>query len=102
MTLLRIWVETSAAHALGWTLFHSLWQGALAALALAFALGVLRSSRTRYAAACLALLAVLAAFALTFARVMPDQQVRATVLTGGARISQLPGGVPFPKPPASW
>ena len=59
--------------ALGWTLIHFLWEGALIALALATALGVLRpaSARVRYAAASFAMLAMLAAFALTLARLQP-------------------------------
>ena len=51
--------------AIGWTLLHSLWQGALVAILLAAALTVVRSARTRYAAACLALVAILAAFVAT-------------------------------------
>ena len=42
MNLLEIWVHTPAAAALGWTLAHSLWEGALVALLLVAALGVLR------------------------------------------------------------
>ena len=34
MTLLEVWLKTDAASALGWTLFHSLWQGAVVALLL--------------------------------------------------------------------
>jgi len=59
-------VHSAAASALGWTLAHSLWQGALVAVALAAALCLLRSSRARYFAGCLALLTLLAAFCLTF------------------------------------
>ena len=43
MSLLELWVHNSAAAALGWTLAHSLWEGALVALALAAALGVLHA-----------------------------------------------------------
>ena len=35
MSLLEIWVHNPAAAALGWTLVHSLWEGALVALVLA-------------------------------------------------------------------
>jgi bla regulator protein BlaR1 len=54
--------------ALGWTLFHSLWQGALAALAFAAVLYVSRrySARVRYALGLAALLLVLAASVITF------------------------------------
>ena len=55
--------------ALGWTLIHFLWEGTLIALAL----WVFRfaSARVRYAAASFAMLAMLAAFALTLARLQP-------------------------------
>lgn len=71
MTLIEIWVRTPAAKALGWTLVHFVWEGALIALVLAGALCVLRSSRARYAAACLAMVSMLAGFGLTFAHLMP-------------------------------
>ena len=69
MTLLETWVRTPAAKALGWTLFHSLWEGAIIALILATALWAARSARVRHAVACLALAAVLAALAWTLAGV---------------------------------
>jgi len=53
VTLVESWVQTPLAQAIGWTLVHSLWEGALVALVLAAALWALRSSRARYAAACL-------------------------------------------------
>jgi beta-lactamase regulating signal transducer with metallopeptidase domain len=67
MNLLAQWVETPAATALVWTLIHSLWEGALVALLLAFALACLRGARARYGAACLAMLCLLAGFAATLA-----------------------------------
>src|ERR1019366_3213381 len=70
MTPIEPWVQTPLAQAIGWTLVHSLWEGAVVALVLAVALGALRSSRARYAAACLAMLAMLAGFGVTFSRVM--------------------------------
>ena len=76
MSVLDIWVHTPAAAALGWTLAHSLWQGALAALALAAALGVLRSSRARYAAGCLAMLALLGGLCVTFQHVLAEQRMQ--------------------------
>jgi GWxTD domain-containing protein len=72
MMPLQIWVETPVAEAVGWTLLHSLWEGALIAAALAAFLVAMRSPRVRYAAACAAMLAMLGAFVLTFLRVMPE------------------------------
>jgi GWxTD domain-containing protein len=72
MNLLETWVATPVAGAVGWTLLHSLWEGAIISAALAAALMAMRSSRVRYAAACLAMLAMLGGFGLTLVRVMPD------------------------------
>jgi bla regulator protein BlaR1 len=61
--------------ALGWTLFHSLWQGALAALAFALVLYLTRqySARVRYVLGLMALLLVLAASIMTFFTYYGDQ-----------------------------
>ena len=57
-----------ACQALGWALLHFLWQGALAALALAGCNVALRNSpaRVRYAVSCLFLIVLLALPVLTF------------------------------------
>jgi GWxTD domain-containing protein len=73
MTFLLNWVQTASAKALGWALLHSLWEGAAIALALAIVLGIARSSRVRYASACLAMLALLASFGVTLYRLMPQE-----------------------------
>jgi GWxTD domain-containing protein len=62
---------TIVQNAVGWTLLHSLWEGAAIALGLAVVLSVARSSRVRYAAACFAMLAFLLSTAVTLYRVMP-------------------------------
>jgi beta-lactamase regulating signal transducer with metallopeptidase domain len=72
MNLLETWVATPLAGALGWTLLHSLWQGALIAAALAVALGAMRSPRARYAAACAAMIMMLGGFGLTLVRLLPE------------------------------
>jgi bla regulator protein blaR1 len=71
MKFLEAWVSTPLAGALGWTLIHSLWEGAFVSVALAAALWTMRSARARYAAACAAMLALLAAIVFTFARLVP-------------------------------
>jgi len=73
MTFIETWVRTPAAMALGWTLVHFVWEGVLIGLVLAGALCVIRPSRARYAAACLAMLAMLATFGLTFAHLLPQR-----------------------------
>jgi beta-lactamase regulating signal transducer with metallopeptidase domain len=57
--------------ALGWTLLHALWQGALIAAAAALALRATahRAATTRYAIACIALLTLPAACAVTLWRI---------------------------------
>jgi len=72
MNLLETWVETPLAGAVGWTLLHSLWEGAIISAALAAALVVMQSPRARYAAACVAMLAMLGSFGFTLVRVMPE------------------------------
>ncbi len=59
-------------HALGWTLLHFLWQGALIAFLLACVLSLFdaRSPQPRYVASCTALLLMIAAPIATFARIL--------------------------------
>ena len=62
-------IETmSTVEALGWTLFHFLWQGALVALMLALARVALkrRAANLRYLASCAAMLLMLALPVITF------------------------------------
>lgn len=89
MTVLDVWVQGSSAKALGWTLIHSLWEGAAVALALVVLLGVTRSARVRYWAACAAMLVLLAGFGATFYRVMPRE-------TGIAPRVPIPAAVALP------
>jgi Zn-dependent protease with chaperone function len=73
MRLLEAWVATSLAQALGWTLLHSLWQGAIVSACLGAALWALRSARARYVTACGAMLVMLGGVSLTFIRMMPER-----------------------------
>jgi len=95
-TLLQNWVHTPAAAALGWTLVHSLWEGAVVALALGAALLLLRSSRARYIAGCAAMLALLIGFFLTFRIVLAEQRIQgvdiAFVFAVGHRVHGGPPG----------
>ena len=77
MTAAAAWAHLPLVKALGWALAHFVWQAALIALLLAAALRVLRSARARYGAACGAMLAMLAAFAITLALSVPDQRTAA-------------------------
>jgi GWxTD domain-containing protein len=73
--------------AIGWTILHSLWQGALIALLLGAALTLIRDARARYAAACLSLLAILAAFGVTLVRTLNS----ATALDNPIALGLPPG-----------
>jgi GWxTD domain-containing protein len=91
MSLLEIWVHNSAAAALGWTLAHSLWEGALVALTLAAAVGVLCGSRARYAAACAAMLALLSGFCVTYRICLAQQRIESGIGQVAALRSAPPG-----------
>jgi len=72
MKSLEILIASPAVAAIGWTLLHSLWEGAIIATVLGAMLLVLRTARARYLAACVALLALLALFTLTLLRLAPE------------------------------
>ena len=94
MMILEAWVGTPLAGAVGWTLLHSLWEGAIISAALAATLVAMRSPRARYAAACVAMLAMLVGFGLTLARVMPEQARRApAVSTSSIPASTVRAGI---------
>ncbi|MEK7684405.1 MAG: M56 family metallopeptidase [Verrucomicrobiota bacterium] len=69
------------AQALGWTLLHFLWQGAVLAALLGVVLGALRKSpaHTRYLAACLALSLMALAPIVTFNQVSHQRELRPTI-----------------------
>jgi GWxTD domain-containing protein len=96
MTMFDVWVQGSSAKAVGWTLIHSLWEGAVVALALAIVLGVARSSRVRYWAACFAMIALLAGFGATFYRVMPRETgIAPKALVPAAAVALSPDDAPI-------
>ncbi len=85
MTFLETWTRTALANTIGWTIFHSMWEGIAVAVALAIALTMIRASRVRYAAACIALVMIVAAFVVTFflylPKHVPESALAATVST---------------------
>ena len=72
MKLLETFVASPVAAALGWTILHSLWEGAILAALLAAVLLVTCSPRIRYAASLIALVAMAAAFVVTLIRLLPE------------------------------
>src|SRR6185437_7842315 len=76
MTGVEYWAGTPVAAAIGRTLLHSLWEGAAVALMLAMVLASVRRPLARYAAACIAMLAIVAAIGVTLAVVWPQPAMR--------------------------
>jgi GWxTD domain-containing protein len=74
MTHLEAWLQTPLAAAIGWTLFHSLWEGAIIGVLLAAILAMTRSAHARYMAACFAMCAILACFAITLLELAPRHE----------------------------
>jgi bla regulator protein blaR1 len=68
-------MESPLMSAAGWTVFHSLWEGAIVAAVLTGVLSLTRSARIRYVTACLALATLLLGFAVTFLVLAPNQLV---------------------------
>lgn len=71
MKALEILIANPAVGAIGWTLLHSLWEGAIVAAVLRAMLLIFRTARTRYLAACITLLILLALFTVTLLRLAP-------------------------------
>src|SRR5215469_3688932 len=86
MTLLNTLVHTPLANGFGWAIFHSLWEGAIAALILAVTLSLTRSPRVRCAVASMALLAMFIGFGITLSvSIHPATATPITITTSLAR-----------------
>ena len=85
--------------ALAKTLLHFIWEGGLIALALALVLKVVRPvfAQLRYGAACMAMLAMLAAFGATLVRFWPHTEKLPPPVID-FRWSQSPMEAPTPPP----
>lgn len=77
MTMLGQFFAHPLLHALGWSLLHFCWQGALVAILLANVLGMLRgrSPRVRYTVCCFALGVMALLPVITFARLAGDSDL---------------------------
>jgi len=101
-TLTQFWEQPLAhglAHAIGWTLLHFCWQGAVIAVLLWCVLGLLsgRSPRLRYLAACSALALTVLVPLATFAGIAFDEHAlwtagQATVIDAGMVLHVGAGG----------
>jgi GWxTD domain-containing protein len=93
--------------ALAKTLLHFIWEGGGVALALAVALKVIRpaSARVRYGTACVAMLAMLAAFAVTLIHFWPHADTLGPPTINFQLvppIDDLPAEPPAPSPNSLW
>lgn len=86
MSPLQSFLASPLAGAVGWTLLHSLWEGAVISGVLGAVLIASRSPRARYFAACAAMLAMVVAFGITLVWMMP----KTTPSVGALNISVLP------------
>ncbi len=82
MRLLEVVVRTPLSDALGWTLFHSLWEGIVIAAVFAALMALVRSPRIRYLAGCFALLTMVGSFVITLLLFLPDTNDGAKTLIG--------------------
>jgi GWxTD domain-containing protein len=71
MNFLYHFVDSPLAAAIGWTLLHSVWEGALVAALFGAVLVATRSPRARYSAACIAMLLSFGAFSITLILFLP-------------------------------
>jgi GWxTD domain-containing protein len=74
--MIETFVRMPLAAAIGRTLLHSLWEGAVVALMLSIVLAAARRPLVRYAAACAAMIAMVAAIGVTLALLWPEPAVR--------------------------
>ena len=100
MISLESWLQSPLAAAIGWSLFHSFWQGALVAAVLAATLAIAHSARVRYLAACPALGAIVVCFAATLAWFGPRRHSPGIVQNPAALLwnSDLPPADSSPAP----
>ena len=103
MTLLYVWIGSERAMALGWALVHSLWEGFVVAAALLAVLALVRSPRARYAAACAAMVGLLAGFGVTIYRLMPPQAAHRISFEVSPAVVISHGGAPVvPAVATAW
>ena len=86
-------LSETLVQALGWTLLHSLWQGAAVAAVLWLVLPRLKNANQRYWFSYASLLSILLAAVVTFVWVYNTQQV--PVLIAGSPVAASGGGAAF-------
>jgi GWxTD domain-containing protein len=100
MNLLQTIIASPIAGAIGWTLVHSVWEGAVISALLGAVLMAVRSPRVRYAAGCGAMLVMLACFIFTFAQMMPKVPQTLWLLRPSA--VAVPAAAAVKNDPVTW
>ena len=72
------YISDTAVQAMGWTIFHSIWQGSLIVILLSLVFAYIKNATVRYNVALMGMLALLMAFIITFTYEY-DQLLNATV-----------------------
>ena len=104
MSHLAAWIHTPLAQAIGSTLAHFIWEGAVLAAVLMALLRLHRAApaRRRYTFACLILAAMPLAFAITLAVIWARRPVAVAVPIHWVQVPAPAGPVDTPAPPFSW
>ncbi len=104
MSHLALWIHTPFAQALGWTLVHFIWEGAVLAALLMAALRVLRAepAQRRYTLACLILAAMPVAFAVTLAVTWTRRPVAIAMPIHWVPVPTATSPIDVPAPRSSW
>lgn len=104
MSHLAAWIHTPLAQAIGWTLAHFIWEGAVLAAVLMALLRLHRAlpARRRYTLACLILAAMPLAFAITLAVIWARRPVAVAVPIHWAQVPVSAAPIDTPAPHFSW
>jgi bla regulator protein BlaR1 len=104
MNFVKTFLSQEVVQALGWTLLHSLWQGALVALALSVLLVFLnrQSAQVRYFIAVTALFTTMALAVFTFFSVYRSAVPATVYKTSGYALSAPATSLPLVKAESSW
>ncbi|MEI9970672.1 MAG: hypothetical protein WDO73_00725 [Ignavibacteriota bacterium] len=104
MSHLELWIHSSLAQALAWTLVHFVWEGAVLAAVLMAMLRVFHRepARRRYTLACLILAAMPVVFALTFAAIWMQRPIAVPTTIHWMAVTTSAGPIDIPAPRFSW
>ena len=104
MSYIASWVHTPIAQALGWTLVHFVWEGAVLAAMLLGMLWLLRGepARRRYSVACAILAMMPVAFAITLAVIWAQRPMGIAMPIRWVQVPASAGALSVPAQGFSW